>query len=483
MSPLDGDFDIEGPVFPEGDLLGTLCPDYDPKALPDDLPRSETAAAGAIDGSFSVSSTGEATYTMLLSVPPGRVGMQPELAVSYDSSGGEGVLGMGFSVTGLSAVARCPRTVAQDDEIRAVRYDEDDALCLDGRRLVEVGRAGDLVEYRTFPDTFTKVIASYEGSNLEKGPAFLRAYTKSGRIVEYGNAPSGRVMGKHGVVRAWWVTRVSDRYGNTMDTRYKSEEHPTEKYTVEHAPLRIEYTGHPSAPATRAVEFVYSAPQSEGRVLYSRGMALRSSWRLDQIRMLGPGDALVRNYRFSFADAPATGRRLLQQAEECAPGGVCKPPTRFGWHHGTKGFAWRPTPLAVPTADRGSSMLMDATGDGLDDIVMSDGELWLYDGVEVPLTAWFLAPNLLSEGVSTAFNVDRLVAEVTHFEPSTPFQPEVGTPIDYNQDGLTEIDQPWCAPSWVVYVRPLPSPVARIRDLPAATAASYPLDSMTARSL
>ncbi|XXY17780.1 RHS repeat-associated core domain-containing protein [Sorangium sp. So ce216] len=451
---LDGDLDIEGPVLPGDDLLGTLCPGYDTTALPEDLPRSETAAAGAIGGTFSVSSTGEATYTMPLAVPPGRAGMQPELAVSYDSSGGEGVLGMGFSVTGLSAVTRCPRTIAQDGEIRAVHYDQDDALCLDGKRLIEVGRAGDLVEYRTFPDTFTKVIASHEDWDREKGPMYLRAYTKSGRIIEYGNEPSGRVMGKHGVVRAWWVTRVSDRYGNTMDTRYKSEEHPTEKYTVEHAPLRIDYTGHPSAPATRAVEFVYGAPQSGGRVLYSRGMELRSSWRLNEIRMLGPGDALVRNYQFLFDDAPATGRRLLQQVEECAPDGVCKPPTRFGWHHGTKGFTWLATPLTVPTSDRGSSMLMDATGDGLDDIVMSDNKIEIYGDYEkVPWTTWFLAPNQLSEGVSTAFNVDRLVAEVDHLDPVTPFQPEVGTPIDYNQDGLTDIflhDLQGRWPSWNV---------------------------------
>ncbi|KYG00647.1 hypothetical protein BE21_57210 [Sorangium cellulosum] len=96
------DLDIEGPVHPEDDLLGTICPAYDATELPADLPRSETVAAGAIGGTFSASSTGEATYTMPLAVPPGRAGMQPELAVSYDSSGGEGVLGMGFSVTGLS---------------------------------------------------------------------------------------------------------------------------------------------------------------------------------------------------------------------------------------------------------------------------------------------------------------------------------------------------------------------------------------------
>jgi hypothetical protein len=43
----------------------------------------------------------------------------------------------------------------------------------------------------------------------------------------------------------------------------------------------------------------------------------------------------------------------------------------------------------------------------------------------------------------------------------------------YEKRWRIEIDQSWCAPSGVVHVPPLPSPVALIRDLPAATAASY----------
>lgn len=44
-----------------------------------------------------------------------------------------------------------------------------------------------------------------------------------------------------------------------------------------------------------------------------------------------------------------------------------------------------------------------------------------------------------------------------------------------------EIDQPWCAPSGVVYISPLPSPVAPMRDLPQRRRHLTP-GSMTARS-
>ena len=87
--------------------------------------------AGAIQGSFAVSSTGEASYPIPLMVPPGAAGMQPSLGVSYNSASGDGMLGMGFSLSGLSAITRCARTMAQDGEIRSVRYDQKDALCLD----------------------------------------------------------------------------------------------------------------------------------------------------------------------------------------------------------------------------------------------------------------------------------------------------------------------------------------------------------------
>ena len=115
--------------------------------------------AGAIQGSFAVSSTGEATYGIPLLLAPGAAGMQPSLAVAYNSASGDGMLGMGFSLSGFSAITRCPRTMAQDGQIRSVRVDQNDALCLDGARLTPVGSSNGVVEYRTFPDSFAKVLA------------------------------------------------------------------------------------------------------------------------------------------------------------------------------------------------------------------------------------------------------------------------------------------------------------------------------------
>ena len=95
-------------------------------------PGIKTVAAGTIAGNFSITSTGEATYVLPLITVPGRAGVEPRLALTSTSSTGAGVLGAGFSLAGLSAITRCPQNLADDGDLRAVRYDADDKLCLDG---------------------------------------------------------------------------------------------------------------------------------------------------------------------------------------------------------------------------------------------------------------------------------------------------------------------------------------------------------------
>jgi len=142
--------------------------------------RTSTVSAGTISGSFAVSSTGEAQYTMPLISVPGRAGVEPALSLTYDSADGDGVLGMGFSISGASAITRCPQNLADDGEIRAVRDDAQDRLCLDGKRLVRVeGTAAGSVEYRTFPDTLVKVVGHFlHGEDAKEGASFFEVFSR-----------------------------------------------------------------------------------------------------------------------------------------------------------------------------------------------------------------------------------------------------------------------------------------------------------------
>src|SRR4051812_30970219 len=57
-----------------------------------------SGAWGWNEGRFSVSGDGAAEYSLPLWTPKGRGDLQPELGLSYNSRGGNGLLGVGWSL-------------------------------------------------------------------------------------------------------------------------------------------------------------------------------------------------------------------------------------------------------------------------------------------------------------------------------------------------------------------------------------------------
>ncbi|MEZ4295370.1 MAG: SpvB/TcaC N-terminal domain-containing protein [Polyangiaceae bacterium] len=122
--------------------------------------------------------------------------MEPRMALQYDSAAGDGVLGQGFSLTGLSAISRCAKNLPQDGEIQSVEYVDGDKLCLDGKPLVVVSETPASVEYRTLPDSFIKVVghrvAAGPGAPARELPAWFEAFGPSGLVTEYGVSAASR---------------------------------------------------------------------------------------------------------------------------------------------------------------------------------------------------------------------------------------------------------------------------------------------------
>jgi hypothetical protein len=62
--------------------------------------------------------------------------MTPLLSLEYRHRTQSGLLGVGWSINGLSQIARCPRTIVQDGILSPVTQTAADRFCLDGQRLV-----------------------------------------------------------------------------------------------------------------------------------------------------------------------------------------------------------------------------------------------------------------------------------------------------------------------------------------------------------
>ena len=79
-------------------------------------------STGVTSGEFRVNEQGGATYSIPISLPSGTAGVTPQISLGYSSQGGDGVMGVGWSLSAGSAISRCPKTIAQDGVISGVDF-------------------------------------------------------------------------------------------------------------------------------------------------------------------------------------------------------------------------------------------------------------------------------------------------------------------------------------------------------------------------
>jgi len=307
---------------------------------------------GTIAGSFAVSDRGSATYSIPLEIAPGG-SIMPSLTLRYMSTSGNGAMGAGWSLDGLSEITRCPRTFAEDGRSQPVLGTAADAFCMDGHRLDPVSSNQNRFEYRTAIDTFTKVV----GVGGVDVPDSFVAYTRDGKILTYGkSAVSLFNNGFVNVPASWELTRVEDRSGNFMTIDYLTETtlDPQTKQgsTSEVVPTQISYTGHGAQAGDRVIKFNYQFTRDDvvtgWRVPFSR-MLTRSS-RLNSITVTAAG-VPVRYYNLTYK--AVRGTTLLASLQECGGQfGACKPPTTFDYYD-EYGFQ-TPTVAGLRPGDMGS---------------------------------------------------------------------------------------------------------------------------------
>jgi hypothetical protein len=330
--------------------------------------------AGPMDlnGQLSVNETGAATYTIPIPVPPGTSGIEPQLALTYSSQTGNGLLGMGWSISGLSAVTRCPRTLAQDGVRGSVNYDGNDRYCLEGQRLIAISGAygADGAEYRTERDSFSKIVSYGTAGN---GPAWFKVWTKAGQVLEYGNTTDSRILAQGKTsARGWGINKSSDTKGNYL----------TYSYTVDapngdYIPNRIDYTGNAGtglAP-NASVRFIYQV-RSDAVPLYFAGSLIKSTQRMAKVQTYVGAD-LVMEYRLAYASSTATGRSRLTSVTKCASDGSCLSPTQLSWLDHSNTLTNKGAAISGVYANWASATdriwAMDVNGDGLSDIVLGPG--------------------------------------------------------------------------------------------------------------
>ncbi len=393
---------------------------------------TSTTVAGVTPGAIAVDESGSANYSIPISVPPGVAGMAPSLSLIYGSRGDNGILGVGWSLGGLSVIHRCGRTLAQDDAISGVDYSAVDRFCLDGQRLVAIdgGTYGaDGTVYSTELASFSKIV-SYGTAGA--GPAYFKVWTKSGQVMTYGNTAESAVeVPGQADVRYWSVNRIEDRVGNYLDLVY-SDDTTNNVHQID----RINYAGNTVAGTlpTASVRFVYEA-RTDTRVHYMAGARTQTLNRLKSIETyatFGGIDTLVKRYDMAYEYGTATGRSRLTSLTECDASNNCLMPHSFTYSDhaaGTNVFqqdAATALPDFIEDKQRGVQRgeFADVNGDGLIDWLRAyrhNGTNYqstrLGTGSSWPSSANYTLPNII-------------------FHSTIPMR--TGEFVDVNGDGITD---------------------------------------------
>jgi hypothetical protein len=319
------------------------------------------SAQMSIPGKFQVNPAGAATYTIPIAVPPGIAGMTPSLTLEYNSQAPNGILGMGWSLGGLPAIARCAATIAQDGARGAITYTATDRFCLDGQRLVAIGGSygGDGTDYRTEVDSFSRIESHGTAGG---GPAWFEVRTKSGQIMQFGNTPDSHIIAQGtSIPRAWLINKVSDTVGNTYTVQYQ----PDPGGSGQAYPQTISYAGN-------TINFVYAGGRPDTMLLYEAGAQQKVTMLLTNVQTSAPTGG-VADYRLAYQQTSGTQRSILSSVTLCdrASTPSCVQATNVGWNTGSDGFSVG-APYAWNTPGGGSNVGIvqgDVDGDGRGDLV------------------------------------------------------------------------------------------------------------------
>jgi RHS repeat-associated protein len=328
------------------------------------------ATVGRTPGTFAVSSDGATTYTIPLSAPPGPDGLQPKIALTYNSRQGNGSLGVGWNLAGLSSIYRCNLTYAQDGTAAPVSLSTSDGYCLNGQRLRlksgTYGVAGST--YQTEITHFELVTAYGSAGN---GPAYFIVQTPDGRTLQYGNGGGSQIVAA-GTAWEWFLNEVSDPASNTMTVSYSTA-------TGTAVPSKISWTPISLGASTYSytMEFNYGT-----NVLpvtgYVAGTLVQNPNLLGSIT-IKYNSSQVKQYVLTYQQSGTTGRDRLTQVKECAASGSnCLYPTNITYQDGSPGVSSSPTnavggPIQSCNGKNGSIAHYDFNGDGYIDLLYQSG--------------------------------------------------------------------------------------------------------------
>lgn len=268
------------------------CMDYSGFPSNQDMEASvdEFLPVGSINGSHGVDESGGANYSIEIEIPKGVNGMEPTLGINYNSFHPNGILGVGWSLSGSSIIAQGGSNWYFDNDAETIQLDGSGKLNIDGHRLFLLGtnNNNDGNIYTTELETYEQIISKGLGAT----PDYFIVSDKSGLTREYGVTQSSKFLSPVGEPIAYAINKISDRHGNYIKYEYFDDNSLRIK--------KISYTGNEdeNINPSNIIRFYYSERQDKN-IQYLAGTGMKNNFLLDKIVIYSDYKHL-KDYQFNY---------------------------------------------------------------------------------------------------------------------------------------------------------------------------------------
>lgn len=256
---------------------------------------------GHINGVSGVSSLGSATYEIPLDLPPGTNGIQPSISIVYNSHSGEGPLGMGWSIAGLSQIHLENNLFYADGYTESIKFDNQQFSCdryekkfsLNGSRLVLVEGLynENNSKYRTENETFKEI-------TLTNG--YFKVWDKNSLVSIYGISNENKLKTDQGETISYLLEQVIDLNNNYISYEYYTDFQRRGKIK------KISYTGNEQTSQLpyNEIEFFYSK-RTDPQKNFIAGSDFGHYVVLESI-VIKSHSAIIKKYQFNYSNNNGT---------------------------------------------------------------------------------------------------------------------------------------------------------------------------------
>ncbi|MCP4702430.1 MAG: hypothetical protein GY862_37055 [Gammaproteobacteria bacterium] len=308
--------------------------------------------------------SGTASYAVPLAVLPGRAGLTPQLALSYNSGNGNNIAGLGWALNlpylqrqtdkGLPFYTDYPKKNQKDDDQDGTIDEADEwdtFIYSNGEELLPLADGSFRFENESEFSRFTR---------LDNGG--WQVQRSNGLKLVFGAQADSRIADEQGRIFRWLPDSITDTRGNTIHYEHAALDNSRQRYC-----RSIRYNTH------MRIDFDYEA-RPDILADYRPRFELKTAYRLKTVRMSAQEQS-IRSYELTYGVASVIQPlSLLTGISQIGRDGSSRlPPAEFSYTDFHQNAA---QPQAMPSAPHlslndGDIDLLDINHDGLPDILDS----------------------------------------------------------------------------------------------------------------